>query len=128
MTKIQFWQERVRPAAEKCYLDEETYRLQYKCWRGLVLNQKDQELYDKKREEYRDLFLPYKIQEMVISVEKWLKAKGDFGTSLESIQEVLSTLRRPMYFDLHFGETRSGEHCQNLLELREVLIEFWAKK
>lgn len=125
MNRIQFWQQRVRPAAEKCYLDAEAYRLQHKCKLGLNLSQKEQLLYDEKRDEYKDLFLPYNIREMVKSVENALKSKGDFVTSLESIKEVTLVLRRPVYFDNHFGETRSGEHCQNLLKLREVLLAFW---
>lgn len=128
MTKKEFWQERVRPAAEKCFLDAETYRLQYKCKMGLNLSKKEQEAYTLSRKEYKDLFLPYNIQNMVKAVEKSLKAFGAFGDSLECVKEVTLVLRRQVYIDNHFGEERQGEHCQNLLELRNLLLEFWAIK
>lgn len=128
MTKKEFWQQRVRPVAEKCYLDAETYRLQYKCKMGFNLTKREEELYNHKRNEYKDLFLPYNIQEMVKTVEKSLKTFGAFGDSLECVKEVTLVLRRPVYFDNHFGEERQGEHCQHLLELRKALFEFWAIK
>ena len=127
MTRKQFWQERVRPAAEKCFLDAETYRIQHKCKMGCNLTQKEQAVYAPKREEYKDLFLPYNIQNMVKAVEKSLES-GDFGDSLECVKEVTLVLRRPVYFDNHFGEDRQGEHCQHLIELRDALLEFWAIK
>ena len=113
MTKKEFWQE--------------TYRIQHKCKMGCNLTQKEQAVYAPKREEYKDLFLPYNIQNMVKAVEKSLKS-GDFGDSLECVKEVTLVLRRPVYFDNHFGEERQGEHCKNLLELRGALLEFWAIK
>ena len=127
MTKQEFWQQRVRPAAEKCFLDAETYRIQHKCKMGFNLTQKEAEVYGEKRKQYRDLFLPYNIQNMVKAVEKSLKTFGDFG-DFECIKEVTLVLRRPVYFDNHFGEERQGEHCKNLLELRKALFEFWAIK
>ena len=128
MTKKEFWQQRVRPAAEKCFLDAETYRLQYKCKMGFNLTPKEQEVYALSRKEYKDLFLPYNIQEMVKTVEKSLKTFGAFRDSLECVEEVTLVLRRPVYFDNHFGEERQGEHCKHLIELREALLEFWAIK
>lgn len=128
MTKQEFWQQRVRPAAEKCFLDAETYRLQHKCKMGFNLTKKEAEVYGEKRKQYKDLFLPYNIQEMVKAVEKAFKSFGTFGDSIEYVKEVTLVLRRPVYFDNHFGEERQGKHCKNLLELRGALLEFWAIK
>lgn len=71
-TFMRIWNERVKPLAQKCYLDPETYRLHYKCMLGIRLVGKEKTFYDEQRLIYHDIWMGYNIQNMVNRVDMLL--------------------------------------------------------